>query len=191
LKKPYRLAERSKLVPEPPFTPASVCEMLLAAMRGRAVVRLDEQAVNRLTGTLNARHRIFLAAQEDRERAARRDRAVKLIAELRETLPAILADQQKSAADDFFVRATRSAATALCSIVLSDLVETALPPITLAETVANWQWCGRTLHEDAAALIGSNAAIRFLLASAIPLLSGERPTTGSIAAWLRQRKEAA
>lgn len=194
-RQPYRLSARTPLTPEPPFNPEFTRELLLAAMYGLKRVQLDlrepfdDRTVNKLSATLNARHAMFVAAQEERAHAARCDRATVLIAELRGLLPIILANLERST-DDFFSRATKTAAGKLYEAIASDQVKTALPKMTLSENVSSWQWCGRSLYDDIAPLIGSNAAIRFL-AAAIPLLSGEHPQAGAIATWIKQQKRAA
>jgi hypothetical protein len=189
-RQPYRLAERSKLTPEPPFNAELVRQMLVDAMRGPGrAAQIDDKAVAKVAATLNARHQLFLAAQGDRGRAARRDRVVKLFADLRAALPEVIKDIEQQA-NDFFGRRNLIAANALHRAIGSDVVERVLPPVALSENVFGWQWCGRTLHEDVAALIGSNAAIRFL-AAAIPMISGEHPTPAAIATWLRQRRKEA
>jgi hypothetical protein len=188
---PYRLAERSKLTPEPPFNAELVRKMLAEAMRGPKgrAAQIDEATINKLTNTLNARHALFVAAQGDRGRAARRARVVKLFAELRAALPEIIKDIEQQATD-FFGRHNLIAARALHRAIGSDVVEKVLPPVALSDSIASWKWTGKTLYEDVAALIGSNAAVRFL-SVAIPLVSGEHPKAGAIAVWIKQQRKAA
>jgi hypothetical protein len=188
MKKPYRLNERSKLAPVSPFTPELTRRLLAKAVKGRAAMEFDDHAVNKLTATLNARAALFYAAQGDRGRAARRVKVISLFAQLRAALPEIIADLEQ--ATDFFGRHNLIAARALERAIGSDVVERVLPPIALSENVSGWQWCGRTLFEDVAPLIGSNAAVRFM-ESAIPLVSGEHPKASAIAVWIKQQRKAA
>jgi hypothetical protein len=188
MKQPYRLSQRSKLGGPAPFDAKLVRELLAKAVKGRAAMEFDDHAVNKLTATLNARHALFVAAQGDRGRAARRAKVVKLFADLRATLPEIIADLEQ--ATDFFGRHNLIAARALQRAIGSDVVEKVLPPVALSENVSGWQWCGRTLFEDVAPLIGSNAAVRFM-ESAIPLVSGEHPKASAIAVWIKQQRKAA
>jgi hypothetical protein len=89
------------------------------------------EAIERPCATLNQRHALFFAAQQDRARKQRRDRAMELINELRQLWPKIVAEQQtrKADADEFFSRRERGAAKAIYAVLNSDAAETALPPV--------------------------------------------------------------
>jgi hypothetical protein len=192
MRKPYKLSSRDPLDAPPPFNPQLVREMLAAAAigpKGRVVeTELSDREVAKLVGTLNQRRALFISAQEARAVAARRDRAMRLIAELRDVLPEIINGRQRTG--DFFERNATRALQALCDAIASDLPERSLPPVTLSENIPGWKWCGKSLHEDAAPLIGCNAAFRFL-ALAIPLVSGEHPKAAAIATWIKQQRKAA
>jgi hypothetical protein len=194
MKRPYRLAARATLTPEPPFTPEIVKEMLAAAMvgpKGRSVKHVEPSAdaISFLTGTLNHRHAYFHAAQVDRARKDRRDRTAKLIDELRQLMPEIVqdAEQQRLKLDDVCSRGIERAANAMHAFAFSDIPRTALPVIELPENVPGWQWAAPSLHADAAALIGANAAVRFLVA-AIPKLTGETPKLSTVHTWLKKQR---
>ena len=185
-KRPYRLAERSKLTSEPPFTVAKVRVLLAEAAKGR-VAQIEQTTINRLTATLNNRAAFFLLAQQERAHGERRARAMVLIAELRKLLPLVLADIERLT-DDFFTRHTKAAAKDLHEAVASDRVEVALPQLNLSAT--GWQWVAPSLAADLVPCLGTSATVRFLTA-AIPLLSGENPKPVTIETWLRQHKIAA
>jgi len=193
MKRPYRLAARLPLSPEAPFTPEVVKEMLATAMigpKGRTAKHVvpSTDAVSFLTGTLNHRHAFFFASQVDRVRKERRDRAAKLIDELRQVMPEIVqdAEEQRAKIDDIFSQSHERAAKAVYGFVASDIVTTALPPVELPSNIFGWQWVAPSLHVDVAAMIGSNAAARFLVA-AIPKLSGETPKLSAVQTWLKKQ----
>jgi hypothetical protein len=195
-KKPYRLSARLLLSPEPPFTVEIVHDMLRAALigpKGRATNKHAEpnaDAVSFLTGTLNHRHAFFYGAQQDRARAERRDRALKVLADLRSLMGQVATDaeqqRQRAKVNDIFSQNHERAAKATSAFLHSDLFATALPPVQLPESVRGWQWCAPSLHADVAAMIGANAAARFLFA-AIPKLTGESPKLASVQIWLKQQ----
>lgn len=194
MKRPYRLANRARLSPAPPFTPelvrAKIVEAMCGPKKGRTTyAEPSADAIKYLTATLNVRHQFFYSAQEDRSRKDRRDRAAELIDELREIMPAITkdAEMRRLKADDFFSRNTERAAHRMHDFITSDVPERALPLVTLPENVAGWQWCSLSLYCDVKALIGANAAVRFIVA-VVPLLSGETPKMASMQTWLKQQK---
>lgn len=193
MKRPYRLATRAVLSPEPPFSPEMVRALILDSLRGpkRGYAKHGEPSADEmmyLSSTLNNRHAFFYAAQRDRARKDRRDRAVELIDELREIVRKIAkdAEEQRSKADDFFSRNAERAAKAVCGFISSDVVASALPAVTLPENVFGWQWCASSLYADVEAMIGANAAVRFIVA-AIPSLTGESPKLSAVTTWLRKR----
>ncbi len=119
----------------------------------------DATTTEYITGTPNDRHRWFYAAQEDRARKERRDRAFGLIGELRGLMPQIVHDgeQQRQKADEFFAANAERAARMLCSLLTSDVAITALPPVDLPTNIGGWQWVAPSLYADVAALVGANA----------------------------------
>lgn len=83
-RRPYRLADRVPLTPATPYMPELVQTMIEAAVRGPKGRRAtysepNVEAIKTLSATLNYRHAIFYAAQQDRARKEPRDRAVALI----------------------------------------------------------------------------------------------------------------
>lgn len=187
-KRPYRLAARAVLTPEPAFTVEAVRTMVAASMigpKGRATRHKEpsDEEIKSLSAILNSRHQLFYCAQQDRARRERRDRAIRLIGELREIMPEIVkdAEEQRLKTDDFFSRKTDRAAKALCR----DIFTIALPHVEMPDSVSGWQWCARSLYVDVEQIIGANAAMRFI-ATAIPKLSGETPKSGSVRAWLKK-----
>ncbi len=110
--------------------------------------------------------------------------------ELREIMPWIAkdAEDQRLKADDFFSQKIERAAQAMRAFTTSDVVRKALPPVTLPESVFGWQWCARSLYEDIAPMIGTNATARFIVA-AIPKLTGENPKLSAVETWLKKRRK--
>ena len=111
---------------------------------------------------------------------------MRLIDELRGIMPEIVEDAEAESRkiDDFFSRKAERTAKAIYRAIFA----TELPRVDLPEMVRGWQWCARSLFEDIAPMIGSNAAVRFI-AAAIPKLCGETPKAGSVQAWLKQKKD--
>lgn len=193
MKRPYGLANRARLSPGPPFTAEQVRAMLADALRGPKGRTTHAEpcadAIKYLTATLNSRHQFFYSAQEERGCKDRRDRAANLIEQLREVMPAITkdAEERRLKGDDFFSGNAERAAHRMHDFITSDVPERALPPVTLPGNVFGWQWCALSLCADVEALIGFNAAVRFIVA-VVPLLSGENPKMASVQSWLKQRK---
>ncbi len=196
-RKPYRLAHRAALSPEPPFTATLVQRMIAEARRGPKAGRASPQpepsdeAIKCFCSVLNARAMFFYAAQEARSIKDRRDHAKALIDELRQIMPAIIKDaEQQKLKDDFFARNAFAAASALHEVLSSDVPRRAFLPVTLPENIYGWQWCAGSLFEDVRPLVGSNAAVRFLVA-AIPRLSGESPKLSAVETWLKKQHQKA
>lgn len=193
--KPYRVAARTTLTPSPPFTLHMVTLMIERALRGPKKGQVSHSmpsadAIKYLTTTLNARHHFFYCAQQDRARKQRRDHVMKLIDELRAVVPAIAKDADDQLATlkgDFFARNTAVAAQALFDFITGDIPTIALPSVQLPENIFGWQWCGVSLFADVAALIGANAAARFV-AEAVPLLTGEKTSAASVASQIKNMK---
>jgi hypothetical protein len=157
--------------------------------KGRATRHAEpsDQEIKYLSAILNSRNQFFYSAQQERARKERRDRAAKLIDELRSIMPEIVrdAEEQTIKTDDFFTRKAERAAKAICR----DIFTIALPPVELPDVVHGWQWCAQSLYADVAQIIGANATVRFM-AAAIPKLSGETPKAGSVRAWLKTNGKA-
>jgi hypothetical protein len=194
MKRPYRLDARGLLTAEPPFTRDLVREMIAAAMPGpkgrtAGISEPRSEEIKCLAMVLNSRHQFYYCAQQERSRKERRDRAAKLIGELRDILPKIVRDaedQSQRLKGDFFSANTERAAKKVCGLIASDTVTTALPPVELPDTVRGWQWAAPSLYADVEQIIGANAAGRFIVAT-IPLLTGEKPKLSAVATWLKKR----
>ena len=84
--------------------------MLAEALRGPKTGRTthaepNAEAVRLLSSILNNRHQLYFAAQQDRARKERRDRAKALIDKLRGLMPAIVKDaEQQIVGSDVFSR---------------------------------------------------------------------------------------
>jgi hypothetical protein len=190
-KRPYKLNARATLDAAPPFSVERVREMLKAAQAGPKAGRASShpepsaEAVRLITSILNARHSYYYAAQQDRARKDRRDRAKLLVDELRQITPAICADaEQQLIKNDPFSHNAFAAASALHEFLSSDVPVRALPQMTVS--AFGWQWTAPSLAADLTPLIGKAGAARFI-ASTAKLLTGESPKPSAVAMWLKQQ----
>lgn len=198
-RRPYKLAKRADLLPDPPFTPEGLRETIRDALGGKYAPPGDAEAV-RLCGILNSWHAWFYEAQEQRKFNESVEQAEAALKTLQAVLPIIEKHHLKKAelGDPFATWQVRAAAD-LDAAVNKD-PKRVIHRENLPDQARDWRWLAKVLPIDIKAAIqptnpgyrggcSKTGPLARVTASVIPSLTGERVGVVAVALQLGKAKQ--
>jgi hypothetical protein len=203
---PTKRPPRETLSDEPPFTPESLRELLVAqkVVRGGHIMP-DDDGIAELARILNGWHGYYVAQQKLRPLAELRKKALDALSLLADVFSQL--DDITKGFETYEVNHTAS--QTILAILRTRLTEikTAQEFIEAAETFSvlvdpslgedrGWRWLAKVLPDDfRTAMLSNNPTfdgvkpVARFIAAVVPSLTGEQPTTASVVTQLRVVKK--